>query len=42
VLAKLKTVRPQTIAQARRISGVTPAAVSLLLIHLKRDRQRVA
>jgi len=42
VLAKLKATRPQTIAQARRISGVTPAAVSLLLIHLKRGARRVA
>jgi tRNA uridine 5-carboxymethylaminomethyl modification enzyme len=42
VLTKLKHVRPQTIAQARRISGVTPAAVSLLLVHLKRGHARVA
>jgi tRNA uridine 5-carboxymethylaminomethyl modification enzyme len=42
VLIKLKHVRPQTIAQARRISGVTPAALSLLLIHLKRGKRRVA
>jgi tRNA uridine 5-carboxymethylaminomethyl modification enzyme len=28
--------RPQTIGQAGRISGVTPAAISLLLVHLKR------
>ena len=28
--------RPETIGQASRISGVTPAAVSLLLVHLKR------
>ncbi|MEO7064399.1 MAG: tRNA uridine-5-carboxymethylaminomethyl(34) synthesis enzyme MnmG [Dokdonella sp.] len=42
VLAKLKQVHPQTIAQARHISGVTPAAISLLLIHLKRDGRRVA
>src|SRR5690606_32433696 len=33
---KLKDVRPQTLAQASRIPGVTPAAVSLLLIHLKK------
>ena len=39
VLAKLGSVRPQTIAQARRISGVTPAAVSLLLVHLRRGRR---
>ena len=42
VLAKFKHVRPQTVAQARRIAGVTPAAVSLLLIHLKRSARRVA
>jgi tRNA uridine 5-carboxymethylaminomethyl modification enzyme len=33
---KLNAVRPQTIGQASRISGVTPAAISLLLVHLKR------
>ena len=33
---KLKTVRPETIAQASRIQGVTPAAVSQLLVHLKK------
>jgi tRNA uridine 5-carboxymethylaminomethyl modification enzyme len=32
----LSRQRPQTIGQAARISGVTPAAVSLLLVHLKR------
>lgn len=36
VRQKLKTHRPQTIGQATRISGITPAAISLLLIHLKR------
>ncbi len=36
VRQKLKTHRPETIGQAARISGVTPAAISLLLIHLKR------
>jgi tRNA uridine 5-carboxymethylaminomethyl modification enzyme len=29
--------RPETIGQAARISGVTPAAISLLLVHLKRS-----
>ena len=33
---KLKTHRPETVGQASRISGVTPAAISLLLIHLRR------
>jgi tRNA uridine 5-carboxymethylaminomethyl modification enzyme len=28
--------KPQTIGQASRIQGITPAAISLLLIHLKR------
>jgi tRNA uridine 5-carboxymethylaminomethyl modification enzyme len=33
---KLSQYRPETIGQAARISGITPAAVSLLLVHLKR------
>ena len=33
---KLKTVRPETGAQASRIQGVTPAAVSQILVHLKK------
>jgi tRNA uridine 5-carboxymethylaminomethyl modification enzyme len=37
---KLTQHRPATIGQASRISGVTPAAISLLLVHLKRLRQR--
>jgi len=36
VREKLCRVRPGTVGQAARIPGVTPAAVSLLLIHLKR------
>jgi tRNA uridine 5-carboxymethylaminomethyl modification enzyme len=32
--------RPETIGQAARISGVTPAAISLLLVHLKRARAK--
>jgi tRNA uridine 5-carboxymethylaminomethyl modification enzyme len=36
VQQKLNLHRPQTLGQAARISGVTPAAVSLLLVHLKR------
>ena len=37
---KLERIRPQNVGQAARISGVTPAAVSLLLIHLKKKQQR--
>jgi len=37
---KFARVRPQTVAQAGRIAGVTPAAISLLLVHLKRIRAR--
>lgn len=36
VQQKLARHRPETIGQASRISGVTPAAISLLLVHLKR------
>lgn len=36
VRQKLKAHRPETVGQAARISGITPAAISLLLIHLKR------
>jgi tRNA uridine 5-carboxymethylaminomethyl modification enzyme len=40
---KLGAQRPATVGQAARIPGLTPAAVSLLLVHLKRrggDRRR--
>jgi tRNA uridine 5-carboxymethylaminomethyl modification enzyme len=36
VQQKLARHRPETLGQAARISGVTPAAISLLLVHLKR------
>jgi tRNA uridine 5-carboxymethylaminomethyl modification enzyme len=36
VRQKLEQHRPETIGQASRISGVTPVAISLLLVHLKR------
>jgi tRNA uridine 5-carboxymethylaminomethyl modification enzyme len=42
VRQKLKAHRPETIGQAARISGVTPAAISLLLVHLKRLAKRDA
>ena len=37
VREKLMAVRPETLGQAARIPGVTPAAVSLLLVHLKKS-----
>ena len=36
VIAKLNSHKPETIGQASRISGVTPAAISILLVHLKK------
>jgi len=42
VMEKLDRVRPLNVGQASRIPGVTPAAISLLLVHLKKSRQRVA
>jgi tRNA uridine 5-carboxymethylaminomethyl modification enzyme len=38
VREKLTQTRPNNLGQAARISGVTPAAVSLLLVHLKRHK----
>jgi tRNA uridine 5-carboxymethylaminomethyl modification enzyme len=38
---KLAEIRPATLGQAARVPGVTPAAVSILLVHLKK-RSRVA
>ena len=38
VRQKLTRHRPETLGQAARISGVTPAAISLLMVHLKKKR----
>ena len=40
-LQKLNTIQPKTVSQAARISGVTPATVSLLLVHLKARSQEL-
>jgi tRNA uridine 5-carboxymethylaminomethyl modification enzyme len=40
VRQKLSRHRPATLGQASRISGVTPAAISLLLVHLKKARYK--
>ncbi len=42
VKEKLARHRPETLGQASRISGVTPAAISLLLVHLKKRDLRAA
>ncbi len=39
---KLNAHKPETIGQAGRISGITPAAISLLLVHLKRKSRAKA
>jgi len=39
VQQKLNLHKPETVGQASRISGITPAAISLLLVHLKRGLQ---
>lgn len=40
VRQKLTTGKPETIGQASRISGITPAAISILLLHIKRHNSR--
>jgi tRNA uridine 5-carboxymethylaminomethyl modification enzyme len=42
ICQKLTAIRPVTVSQASRISGMTPAAVSLLLVHLKKRRLKSA
>ncbi len=37
VKQKLEGARPETLARASRLPGITPAAISLLLVHLKRN-----
>jgi tRNA uridine 5-carboxymethylaminomethyl modification enzyme len=40
IVEKLQRVRPQSIAQASRIPGITPAAISILLFHLEMRRTK--
>jgi tRNA uridine 5-carboxymethylaminomethyl modification enzyme len=40
VLEKFNRVRPETVGQASRISGVTPAAISLLLVAIEKSRRQ--
>jgi tRNA uridine 5-carboxymethylaminomethyl modification enzyme len=38
---KLSEAKPETLARASRLPGVTPAAISLLMVHLKKERRAV-
>ena len=38
VVEKLSLVRPRSLGQASRISGITPAAISVLQVHLKKHQ----
>ena len=40
VAEKLDKIRPQTFGQAQRISGMTPAALSLLRVYLEKRRRQ--
>jgi tRNA uridine 5-carboxymethylaminomethyl modification enzyme len=40
VKQKLGDIRPETLGQAGRIPGVTPAAISLLMIYLKKHQHQ--
>ena len=42
VKQKLAKAAPETVGQAARMSGITPAAISLLLVHIKRTNQAAA
>ena len=42
VRQKLNKHKPETLGQASRIAGITPAAISLLLVHLKKGGLKVA
>ena len=42
VRQKLEQVQPSSLGQAQRIAGMTPAAISLLLVHLERSRRTTA
>ncbi len=41
VIQKLNAIKPETLGQAGRISGITPAAISLLLVYMKKKEKRI-
>ena len=42
VKQKLTKARPKTLARASRLPGITPAAISLLLVHLKKTKKKAS
>ncbi len=42
ICQKLEETRPATLGQATRIPGMTPAAISLLLVHIKKRQLKSA
>ncbi len=42
VCEKLNRIKPQTVGQAARISGVTPAAISIILVYLKKQSYQIS
>ena len=41
VKQKLSEAQPESIARASRLPGITPAAISLLMVHIKKHRRAV-
>ena len=41
VKQKLSEAQPESIARASRLPGITPAAISLLMVHIKKHRKAV-
>jgi tRNA uridine 5-carboxymethylaminomethyl modification enzyme len=42
VRQKLEAIRPRTVGQAGRIDGMTPAALTLLVAHLRRGKPKTS
>ena len=40
VRQKLASAKPESLARASRLPGITPAAISLLMVHIKKERKR--
>jgi len=42
VVQKLSKIKPNSLGQASRVSGITPAAMSILMVYLKKERAKSA